>query len=132
MADGQKAFEEPDCDYDESTKPGYVRIRLHIPGIEPRTAGSLSKILSKDPKAKNAKFIGPVCDIRSYDLKIVGEADLKDQNYMFTIKRLPFDIIPYKCTFEVQKNWVYVFLKKKEKDQSWEQHLRAGSLETSD
>ena len=51
-------------DYDESTKPGYVRIRLRIPGIEPRAGGQLSKILSKDPKAKNVKFIGPVCDIR--------------------------------------------------------------------
>ncbi|XP_046554677.1 uncharacterized protein LOC124263988 [Haliotis rubra] len=117
-------MEEPECDFDETTKAGFVRVRMRIPGIKP---GKGSK-----PEKGNAEFEGPFygSENLSITLKILDKGGLDDHNYQYHVNHLPGAINPEKTKLKVEKGWVIMFLKKNNKDKSWESNFRNGTLET--
>ncbi|XP_046339273.2 uncharacterized protein LOC124120481 [Haliotis rufescens] len=117
-------MEEPDCDFDETTKAGFVRVRMRIQGIKPGRGSQAEK--------GNAELVGPLYgnDNLSITLKILDKGGLDDSNYQYHVSQLPGAIVPEKTKLKIEKGWVFMFLKKKNKDKSWESNFRNGTLET--
>ncbi|XP_067677464.1 uncharacterized protein [Haliotis asinina] len=97
---------------------------MRIPGIKPGRGGS-------KPEKGNAEFEGPFYGNEniSITLKILDKGGLDNCNYQYQVNHLPGAIVPEKTKITVKKDWVHMFMKKKNKDKSWESNFRNGSLE---
>ncbi|KAI8786796.1 uncharacterized protein LOC106068318 [Biomphalaria glabrata] len=132
-----EAIEEPGYFADETTKEGYVRLKIKINGLKVKSAGLsiTNKIrgIHSHPEGKNAIIEKPEFNNRGFVLHVKGgiDTEMKGAHYGLVIKQLPFDIEPADCYLKGEDGWLFLFLKKKEVYQSWEKYIRDGNLETA-
>ncbi|KAH9492256.1 hypothetical protein Btru_026101 [Bulinus truncatus] len=131
------AIEEPGYIIDETSKEGFVRLKIKINGLKVKQGGvsifNRLKGRHPHPEGKNAVIERPEFHNRGFMLDVKGglDTDMKGAHYILQIKQLPYDIEPDESYLKGEDNWLFLFLKKKETYQSWEKYIRDGNLETS-
>ncbi|XP_005089162.1 uncharacterized protein LOC101860536 [Aplysia californica] len=134
-----EAPEEPSFAADESSEPGFVRLKVKIAGLKVKSQGILGffgDLIDKHgtPQGKNAKIEAPAFDERGFELNVEGDGmgAMKGAKYRLKFERLPYTIVPRHSYIKGEDGWIFVFLKKENVDQSWEKFIRDGKLETAE
>ncbi|GFN94126.1 hypothetical protein PoB_002063200 [Plakobranchus ocellatus] len=127
-------FEEPGYSIDQSTKEGFVRLRVKIDRLKCESIGFFARLrgLHPLPKGRNAEILNPTITERGFELIVKGtpEGEMKGAKYKLTFKQLPYDVDPKECYLVGLEGFIEVFLKKVDENQDWDKYVRSGTLET--